>query len=302
MTLSVILIKISLTSASTFTTKAPGENMINVLLLVITLSVSTLSFAQVTSQTGTSSSQWDRIKEDFIFSHFSIFTGPGVRSGGSRKILANGQASDDPIAQWFQLTIGKKINDNITFAVNPRFTLYYGSREGERQAEIDDPVTGFIFNYKLSKNVSYFGIVNTVTGKVSRNANQQNLLLNPGDFHEVTYSFSPSFDMAIRTFFRGNIYSRNENLPAYGGWIGPKVEYYFSDKSSFRFWVEQSFAQEGSSSNFFSTDNKGQNLYFSWHEKVHKKLGILPYVAINSTESYSARNAFFGAWMYGSFF
>jgi hypothetical protein len=122
--------------------------MIVRLLLLAALALPVLAHGQVTSETELST-RWEKFKEGMIFTHFSIFTGPGVQTGGSHKLQSNGQVSDDPIAQWFQLTIGKKINDNITFAVNPRFTLYYGEREGQGQGEIDDPVTGFIFNYKL---------------------------------------------------------------------------------------------------------------------------------------------------------
>lgn len=272
-----------------------------VILYLIVISLPFAAHSQVVSETELSRS-WQRFKEGLVFNHFSIFTGPGLQTGGSNQIGNNGQVVDEPIKQWFQLTLGKKINNNITFAVNPRFTLKYGPTQRNEQTEIDDPVTGLIFNYKLSKNISYFGIVNTITGKVSTSAREKNLIANPGDFHEVTYTFSSKFDVALRTFFRMNFYSRNENQPGYGGWIGPKTEYYFNDKTSMRFWMEQGFNQAGTNNNFFSTQNDGQKLYFSLHQKIHKALGILPYVAFNTSESYSTNNAFIGAWMYGALF
>ncbi len=270
-------------------------------LIAFSLFVSFYASAQVISESELTT-QWRKFKEGLVFSHFSILTGPGVRTGGSRKLESNGQPSLDPVSHWFQLTIGKKINNNITFAVNPRFTLHYGERpNGESEAELDDPVTGFIFNYKLSENVSYFGILNTVTGKVSESAREKNLLLNPGDFHEVTYRFGPAFDVAARTFFRMNVYSRNTNQAGFGGWIGPKVEYYFNDQTSFRYWLQQGFNQAGTNQNFFSTRDDGQNHFFSLHQKIHKTLGILPFIAIDTSESNATRNAYLGAWMYGSF-
>jgi hypothetical protein len=271
------------------------------LIFIAILFLPLVGHSQVVSETGFNTT-WQRFKEGLVFNHFSIFTGPGVATGGSNQIGRDGQVVDRPIKQWFQLTLGKKLNKNITFAVNPRFTLNYGAVDANEQAEIDDPVTGFIFNYQLSKNVSYFGIVNTVTGKVSKSAKDDNLVANPGDFHEVTYTVSPKFDVALRTFFRMNIYSRNENRAAYGGWIGPKTEYYFNDKTSLRFWMQQGFKQVGTNNNFFSTRDDGQDLFFSLHQKIHKTLGILPYIAFNTADSYSTNNAYLGAWMYGSFF
>jgi len=280
----------------------PRRTRMKNILLIALLCLPSIGYTQVTSETEFGNI-WQRFKEGLVFSHFSIFTGPGVSTGGANQIGSNGEVVDEkPIKQWFQLTLGTKINKNITFAVNPRFTLNYGPNERNEQAEIDDPVTGFIFNYQLSKNVSYFGIVNTVTGKVSRSARENHLVANPGDFHEVTYTVSPKFDVALRTFFRMNYYSRNENQAAYGGWVGPKAEYYFNDKTSLRFWMQQGFKQAGLNNNFFSTRADGQDLFFSVHQKVHKTLGILPYIALNTADSYSTNNAYLGAWMYGSFF
>jgi hypothetical protein len=271
------------------------------LILLSFLFSCSIASAQISLGSFDSSSWWNRLRADTFGSHFSIFTGPGVNNLGDRKMEADGTPSEDPIAHWVQLTFGKKINDNISFAINPRFTLYYGTGNPEGMAEIDDPVTGFIFNYKLSDRVSYFGIVNTLSGKLSTRAKEENVVMNPGDFHEITYRINNHWDVAARTFFRFNIYSRNLDLPHYGGWLGPKIEYYANDKHSIRYWMQQNINQLGQNSNYLGARFEEQSHYFSWHVKF-AKWGMLPYVAVDSTQAFSASTAFLGAWIYGSIF
>jgi hypothetical protein len=296
------------------------KNLKNSLIIASALLAATAFGASTTSlnPTNTTSTSlgdkfWKNIKKNSSFSHFSLFSGPGLTNISTETIDSDGNKDGGQINSWHQVSYRYKINDNFKFVLNPRFNVEYGrdpegaNKEGEKldsNYQILNPVVGIAGTWYQNGNLKISGGLNTMFVNVDNTdggAIDDRLVANPGGFQTINYKVNSKLDVGTWVWFRKFFFEKNvNNEENFKSTTSPYINYTVNDKVAFQAWYDTSFNNINKYGpdhlRFESQQGAGVGMHYSFNKYVN----IFPNIAIQPDNA-KVDTTTLNAWLYGSF-